>query len=70
MNCIDFIMNFPYEQFRHSYQWSWNGFLRFLGSQPFHGVVIFFLLLCHKYIFPTKVYKEMSMLFGEIAALL
>lgn len=30
-----------------------NGFLRFLGAQFLHGVVIFLLLLCHKNVFSS-----------------
>lgn len=34
---------------------SWNGFLRFLGAQFLHGIVIFFLLLCHENVFSSQV---------------
>lgn len=35
--------------------WSRNRFLRLFGSQLFHGIVVLFLLLCHKDVLTSKV---------------
>lgn len=36
-----------------SYQWPWDWLLRFLRSQLFHCIVIFFLFFCHEDVLAT-----------------
>lgn len=39
----------------HTHQRAGNGFLRFLGAQLFHSVVVFLLFFCHEDILTSKV---------------